>query len=181
MIRLKINLNKEQIKEWCRRNGYSVITAGEIVKKRFGLKSTKEIISKINFPGNPERFTDIELKRELNEQLIYKDGDEKELIENMIYNIFNCLFYLGDSKIPKTKVKNIYKTYPGGGVHYGAVQIEEYKLDLCILTYHIHCMKIIDEEIVLDYHGVYSNIKSPEDFYAERVVEREITEFVYGK
>ena len=58
MIRLKINLNKVQIKEWCMRNKYSVITTGEILKKRFGLKSTKEIISKINFPGNPDYFDD---------------------------------------------------------------------------------------------------------------------------
>ena len=109
MIRLKINLNKVQIKEWCMRNKYSVITTGEILKKRFGLKSTKEIISKINFPGNPDYFDDSILKGNLNQQLIYKDEDEEKELEDIICSIFECLFYLGDNKISKTKIKSPYK------------------------------------------------------------------------
>ena len=171
MIRLKINLNKVQIKEWCMRNKYSVITTGEILKKRFGLKSTKEIISKINFPGNTDYFDDTILKGNLNQQLIYKDEDEEKEI---ICSIFGCLFYLGDNKISKTKIKSPYKKDD-------IILSKEEYITLYNFTYKIFKMKIIDGEIIFDHYNIYSNIKSPWDFYAEHVVEREITKFAYGK
>ena len=174
MIRLKINLNKVQIKEWCMRNKYSVITTGEILKKRFGLKSTKEIISKINFPGNPDYFDDTILKGNLNQQLIYKDEYEEKELENIICSIFGCLFYLGDNKISKTKIKSPYKKDD-------IILSKEEYITLYNFTYKIFKMKIIDGEIIFDHYNIYSNIKSPWDFYAEHVVEREITKFAYGK
>lgn len=177
MIRLKINLNKGQIKEWCVRNGYSVITAGEIVKERFGLKSTKEIISKINFLGNPEYFDDTILKNELNKQLIYKDKKEKQELKDIVCSIFGCLFYLGDNKISKTKIKRLVKYNSGDDI---IVSNEEY-LTLNELIFGIYETKIIDEEIIFDYYKTYDNIKSPQDFYAEQIVGREITKFLYGK
>lgn len=174
MIRLKINLNKVQIKEWCMRNKYSVITTGEILKKRFGLKSTKEIISKINFPGNTDYFDDTILKGNLNQQLIYKDEDEEKELEDIICSIFGCLFYLGDNKISKTKIKSPYKKDD-------IILSKEEYITLYNFTYKIYKMKIIDGEIIFDHYNIYSNIKSPWDFYAEHVVEREITKFAYGK
>ena len=174
MIRLKINLNKVQIKEWCMRNKYLVITTGEILKKRFGLKSTKEIISKINFPGNPDYFDDTILKGNLNQQLIYKDEDEEKELEDIICSIFGCLFYLGDNKISKTKIKSPYKKDD-------IILSKEEYITLYNFTYKIFKMKIIDGEIIFDHYNIYSNIKSPWDFYAEHVVEREITKFAYGK
>ena len=174
MIRLKINLNKVQIKEWCMRNKYSVITTGEILKKRFGLKSTKEIISKINFPGNPDYFDDTILKNNLNQQLIYKDEDEEKELEDIICSIFGCLFYLGNNKISKTKIKSPYKKDD-------IILSNEGYTTLYNFTCKIYKMKIIDGEIIFDYYNIYSNIKSPWDFYAEHVVEREITKFAYGK
>lgn len=174
MIRLKINLNKVQIKEWCMRNKYSVITTGEILKKRFGLKSTKEIISKINFPGNPDYFDDSILKGNLNQQLIYKDEYEEKELEDIICSIFGCLFYLGDNKISKTKIKSPYKKDD-------IILSNEGYTTLYNFTCKIYKMKIIDGEIIFDYYNIYSNIKSPWDFYAEHVVEREITKFAYGK
>ena len=174
MIRLKINLNKVQIKEWCMRNKYSVITTGEILKKRFGLKSTKEIISKINFPGNPDYFDDTILKGNLNQQLIYKDEYEEKELEDIICSIFGCLFYLGDNKISKTKIKSPYKKDD-------IILSKEEYITLYNFTYKIFKMKIIDGEIIFDHYNIYSNIKSPWDFYAEHVVEREITKFAYGK
>ena len=174
MIRLKINLNKVQIKEWCMRNKYSVITTGEILKKRFGLKSTKEIISKINFPGNPDYFDDAILKGNLNQQLIYKDEYEEKELEDIICSIFGCLFYLGDNKISKTKIKSPYKKDD-------IILSKEEYTTLYNFTCKIYKMKIIDGEIIFDYYNIYSNIKSPWDFYAEHVVEREITKFAYGK
>lgn len=174
MIRLKINLNKVQIKEWCMRNKYSVITTGEILKKRFGLKSTKEIISKINFPGNTDYFDDTILKGNLNQQLIYKDEYEEKELENIICSIFGCLFYLGDNKISKTKIKSPYKKDD-------IILSKEEYITLYNFTYKIFKMKIIDGEIIFDHYNIYSNIKSPWDFYAEHVVEREITKFAYGK
>lgn len=174
MIRLKINLNKVQIKEWCMRNKYSVITTGEILKKRFGLKSTKEIISKINFPGNPDYFDDAILKGNLNQQLIYKDEYEEKELEDIICSIFECLFYLGDNKISKTKIKSTYKKDD-------IILSKEEYTTLYNFTCKIYKMKIIDGEIIFDYYNIYSNIKSPWDFYAEHVVEREITKFAYGK
>lgn len=174
MIRLKINLNKVQIKEWCMRNKYSVITTGEILKKRFGLKSTKEIISKINFPGNPDYFDDTILKGNLNQQLIYKDEYEEKELEDIICSIFGCLFYLGDNKISKTKIKSPYKKDD-------IILSKEEYITLYNFTYKIFRMKIIDGEIIFDHYNIYSNIKSPWDFYAEHVVEREITKFAYGK
>lgn len=176
MIRLKINLNKGQIEEWCVRNGYSVITAGEIVKERFGLKSTKEIISKINFLGNPEYFDDTVLKNELNKQLIYKDEEEKQELKDIVCSIFRCLFYLGDNKISKTKIKRIVKYNPGDII----ISNEEY-LTLDELSFGIYETKIIDEEIIFDHYKTYDNIKSLQDFYAEQIVGREITKFLYGK
>ena len=174
MLRLKINLNKVQIKEWCMRNKYSVITTGEILKKRFGLKSTKEIISKINFSGNTDYFDDTILKGNLNQQLIYKDEDEEKELENIICSIFGCLFYLGDNKISKTKIKSPYKKDD-------IILSKEEYITLYNFTYKIFKMKIIDGEIIFDHYNIYSNIKSPWDFYAEHVVEREITKFAYGK
>ena len=174
MIRLKINLNKVQIKEWCMRNKYSVITTGEILKKRFGLKSTKEIISKINFPGNTDYFDDTILKDNLNQQLIYKDEYEEKELEDIICSIFGCLFYLGDNKISKTKIKSPYKKDD-------IILSKEEYITLYNFTYKIFKMKIIDGEIIFDHYNIYSNIKSPWDFYAEHVVEREITKFAYGK
>lgn len=174
MIRLKINLNKVQIKEWCMRNKYSVITTGEILKKRFGLKSTKEIISKINFPGNPDYFDDTILKGNLNQQLIYKDEYEEKELEDIICSIFGCLFYLGDNKISKTKIKSPYKKDD-------IILSNEGYTTLYNFTCKIYKMKIIDGEIIFDYYNIYSNIKSPWDFYAEHIVEREITKFAYGK
>ena len=176
MIRLKINLNKVQIKEWCMRNKYSVITTGEILKKRFGLKSTKEIISKINFPGNPDYFDDTILKGNLNQQLIYKDEDEEKELEDIICSIFGCLFYLGDNKISKTKIKS-----PSPYKKDDIILSKEEYITLYNFTYKIFKMKIIDGEIIFDHYNIYSNIKSPWDFYAEHVVEREITKFAYGK
>lgn len=176
MIRLKINLNKVQIKEWCMRNKYSVITTGEILKKRFGLKSTKEIISKINFPGNPDYFDDTILKGNLNQQLIYKDEYEEKELEDIICSIFGCLFYLGDNKISKTKIKS-----PSPYKKDGIILSKEEYITLYNFTYKIFRMKIIDGEIIFDHYNIYSNIKSPWDFYAEHVVEREITKFAYGK
>ena len=174
MIRLKINLNKVQIKEWCMRNKYSVITTGEILKKTFALKSTKAIISKINFPGNTDYFDDTILKGNLNQQLIYKDEDEEKELEDIICSIFGCLFYLGDNKISKTKIKSPYKKDD-------IILSKEEYITLYNFTYKIFKMKIIDGEIIFDHYNIYSNIKSPWDFYAEHVVEREITKFAYGK
>ena len=174
MISLKINLNNVQIKEWRMTNKYSVITTGEILKKRFGLKSTKEIISKINFPGNTDYFDDTILKGNLNQQLIYKDEDEEKELEDIICSIFGCLFYLGDNKISKTKIKSPYKKDD-------IILSKEEYITLYNFTYKIFKMKIIDGEIIFDHYNIYSNIKSPWDFYAEHVVEREITKFAYGK
>ena len=111
------------------------------------------------------------------DNIIRKEGEfiiQQQLDLNFLSCLNNCCDIL-TNEIEDQKVRQFCATFIKN-----ILSKEEY-ITLYNFTYKIFKMKIIDGEIIFDHYNIYSNIKSPWDFYAEHVVEREITKFAYGK